>query len=401
MDARNPTIQLERSNTDVAQRQSLLATLSWSQIAKLVRTEADGLADPNELEQLASDPIRWRNVLTDMIEDLEDRMHSIRRLKGPQRKQVIIDFEGEFTLLTDAYERATGEPYSLDDDTDPSPSIPVDAVPEPAALQLSWTAGRVIAWAAGAFTEGEAPEQILERLVAAGAPETAWEDYRRIELPTGFTAPALCAQVGDVLGWLAALSTQLGGRRRQDSRELVASTQTDDDTHDVENSEAVPEEAGNRANIQQIGASARWLSLVAATAVGLVAQGRTVPKLQRIRKRRNKRNRNNKGEFIVQWMPGIINKDRLEAFATSLPGAVTAADPGPDARAVVQSALTGMINAIVTSAASRLDVPAPPPDPKTKTEIAETFLANLGGKPFSAAADHGSDPPSLSNGPVP
>ena len=394
MDARNPTLQLERSNTDAAQRQSLLATLSWSQIAKLVRTEADGLADPNELEQLASDPIRWRNVLTDMIEDLEDRMHSIRRLKGPQRKQVIIDFEGEFTLLTDAYERATGEPYSLDDDTDPSPSIPVDAVPEPAALQLSWTAGRVIAWAAGAFTEGEAPEQILERLVAAGAPETAWEDYRRIELPTGFTAPALCAQVGDVLGWLAALSTQPwedAADKTGFDHELVTSTQTDDDTHDVENSEAVPEEAGNRANIQQIGASARWLSLVAATAVGLVAQGRTVPKLQRIRKRRNKRNRNNKGEFIVQWMPGIINKDRLEAFATSLPGAVTAADPGPDARAVVQSALTGMINAIVTSAASRLDVPAPPPDPKTKTEIAETFLANLGGKPFSAAADHGSD----------
>ena len=190
MDARNPTIQLERSNADAAQRQSLLATLSWSQIAKLVRTEADGLADPNELEQLASDPIRWRNVLTDMIEDLEDRMHSIRRLKGPQRKQVIIDFEGEFTLLTDAYERATGEPYTVDDDTDPSPSIPVHAVPAPAALQLSCTGGRVIAWAAGAFTEGEAPEQILERLVAAGAPETAWEDYRRIELPTGFTAPA-------------------------------------------------------------------------------------------------------------------------------------------------------------------------------------------------------------------
>ena len=43
-------------------------------------------------------------------------------------------------------------------------------------------------------------------------------------------------------------------------------------------------------------------------------------------------------------MDAVINKERLEAFATSLPGAVTAADPGPDARAVVQSALTGMIN---------------------------------------------------------
>tara|TARA_Y100001970_G_scaffold294161_1_gene447723 strand:+ start:562 stop:3966 length:3405 start_codon:yes stop_codon:yes gene_type:complete len=389
VDAINPTIELKNSNLDEGQTPSLLASLSWSQIAALARIEADGLADQKELEQLASDPIRWRNVITDMIEDLEDRMQSIRRLKGPQRKQVILDFDGELALLTDAYERATGEPYSLDDESEAAPVIPIDAVPEPVALQLSWTAGRVIAWSAGAFTEGEAPEQVLERLVAAGAPETAWEDYRRIELPTGLTAPALCAQVGDVLGWLAALSTQPW----EDAADKDHLQQDIDDqaTNGPPESDSAQGDSGNEANIQQIAASARWLSLVAATAVGLVAQGRTVPKLQRIRKRRSKRNRNNKGEFIVQWMPGIINKDRLEAFATSLPGAVTAADPGPDARAVVQSALTGMINAIVTSAASRLDVPAPPPDPKTKAEIAETFLANLGGKPFSAAADHGSD----------
>ena len=395
VDATNPTRQLEKTDVAAAHRASLLATLSWGQIAALVRMEADGVADQSELDQLSSDPIRWRNVLTDLIEDLEDRMQSVRRLKGPQRKQVILDFEGEFELLTEAYERATGETYSLDDETDPSPNIPTDAVPGPIALQLSWTAGRVVAWAAGPFTDGEPPEQVLERLVAAGAPETAWEDYRRIELPTGFTAPALCAQVGDILGWLAALSTQpwddiLEPNNLEQTSSGSSSTK-DASPHEPLPPQTIEEEAGNQANVQQIGASARWLSLVAATAVGLVAQGRTVPKLQRIRKRRNKRNRNNKGEFIVQWMPGIINKERLEAFATSLPGAVTAADPGPDARAVVQSALTGMINAIVTSAASRLDVPAPPPDPKTKAEIAETFLANLGGKPFSAAADHGSD----------
>ena len=43
--------------------------------------EADGVADQSELDQLSSDPIRWRNVLTDLIEDLEDRMQSVRRLK--------------------------------------------------------------------------------------------------------------------------------------------------------------------------------------------------------------------------------------------------------------------------------------------------------------------------------
>ena len=51
----------------------------------------------------------------------------------------------------------------------------------------------------------------------------------------------------------------------------------------------------------------------------------------------NKRNRNS-GEFIVNGCPAH-QQERLEV-ATSLPGAVTAADPGPDARAIVQSALT-------------------------------------------------------------
>lgn len=395
MDAPNPTIEIEDSKTTEVDPRSLLASLSWKQIAARARVEADGVATDEELNELSSDPIRWRNVLIDMIEEIEDRIQSIRRMRGPQRKQVILDFEGELTLLTDAYERATGEPYSVEEEEESVPLIPVDATPEPVALQLSWTGGRVIAWAAGAFTEAESAEQVLARLVAAGAPENAWEDHRRIELPSGLTAPALSAQVVDVLGWLAALSTQPWEDVAEKSNaELDVNGVHELDTQ-LNSGQRIAEpdhiDPANQANIQQIGASARWLSLVAATAVGLVAQGRTVPKLQRIRKRRNKRNRNNKGEFIVQWMPGIISKSRLEAFANALPGTVTAADPGPDARAVVQSALTGMVNAIVTSAASRLDVPAPPPDPRTKAEIAETFLANLSGQPFTAAADHGSD----------
>ncbi len=376
-------------------RVSLLASLSWDEIQQRARLEADGAASASIIAQLESDPVRWRNVLTDMIEEAEDTLQSVRRIKGPHRNQIMTDFESEFSLLTEAFERATGDPYFNDDAEEvEEPAIPDGAAVEPIKLQLSWNSGKVVAWASGAFNEADSAEGILARLVEAGAPENAWENYRDIALPTGSTAPALAAHVGDVLGWLAAMATQPWIAQ---ANEPIEGSHGDADIGSltaVDSHPAQPEVAlagKNESNVGQIGASARWLSLVAAAAVGLVAQGRTVPKLQRIRKRRNKRNKTNKGEFIVQWMPGIISKRRLEAFANSLPGAVTAADPGPDARAVVQSALTGMVNAIVANAASRLDVPAPPPEPRSKTEVAETFLANLSGRPFSAAADNGSD----------
>ncbi len=392
MTATDSTMETTKLDSASQQNASLLAPLSWAEIHERARLEADGAASAAIIAELESDPVRWRNVLSDMIEDAEDTLQAIRRIKGPHRNQIMTDFEGEFRLLTDAFERATGDPYLTEEDDAEATAIPDDAVIEPIALQLSWNSGKVVAWASGAFNEAESGEQILGRLVEAGAPESAWEDYKNVTLPNGSTAPALSAHVGDVLGWLAALATQPWVAHLEnlpDEKKADEETSSDVDVPPLGASPELPR--ANEANLQSIGASARWLSLVAAAAVGLVAQGRTVPKLQRIRKRRNKRNKNNKGEFIVQWMPGIISKRRLEAFANSLPGAVTAAEPGPDARAVVQSALTGMVNAIVANAASRLDVPAPPPEPRTKTEVAEAFLANLSGRPFSAAADNGSD----------
>ncbi len=315
MDATNSTIESQESAPRNGSLTSLLATLSWGEIEERARLEADGTAAPAILAELKSDPIRWRNVLTDMIENAEDTLQSIRRIKGPQRNQIITDFENEFRSLTDAFERATGEVYNAEEIDEEVPLIPDNAVTEPVALQLSWTSGKVIAWASGAFNEPESSEQLLSRLIDAGAPESAWEDYRSIALPTGLNAPALSAQVGDILGWLAALATQPWTQQA----DTAPGNQDDSTLSDYSDTEATesPEpvepdlDPDNQANINQIGASARWLSLIAAAAVGLVAQGRTVPKLQRIRKRRNKRNKTNKGEFIVQWMPGIISKRRL------------------------------------------------------------------------------------------
>ena len=83
-------------------RVSLLASLSWDEIQQRARLEADGAASASVIAQLESDPVRWRNVLTDMIEEAEDTLQSVRRIKGPHRNQIMTDFESEFSLLTEA-----------------------------------------------------------------------------------------------------------------------------------------------------------------------------------------------------------------------------------------------------------------------------------------------------------
>ena len=82
---------------------------------------------------------------------------------------------------------------------------------------------------------------------------------------------------------------------------------------------------------------------------------------------------------------------RLTALIDSLPGAVTAPEPKAEPRTVTQSALVGMVDAIMTSAAKRLDVPAASPEPRSRAEMAEAFLAYLDGTRFVGSATHGSD----------
>lgn len=352
---------------------SALATLSWDEVALLVRAEAEGRAQPDQVERLESDPARWRMVLMDLLDETEDHLESVRRLKGPERNQIVADFQAEFDELARSFERLTGSAVTPDDDHG-EPAVAEPPAREPVALQLSWANGRIVAWAAAAHAEPENLDGVRSRLEAAGAPDAPWEDHRGIDLPDGQHAPALIASVGDVLGWLVAL----------DSHEVPQPKPVDDTQEPSDHDEA-------SAPADPLGRSTRWLSRIAVAAVELIAQGRTVPRLQRARKRRNKKNRGDRADFSVQWQPGVISQDRIKALADSLPGSVTAVDPGPDARAVVQAALGGMVNAIVTSAAQRLDVPAPPPDPRSKLEVAEAFLAHLGGDSFQASANHGSE----------
>ena len=208
MHSLSPTTETQLSQNTGARLPSRLVDLSWQDIAALARIEADGEANEQVVSELSTDRLRWRNVLVDMIEASEDRLHSVRRLKGPQRNQIIVDFESELSLLTQAYRRATGQAYELEEEQGEVEPLAPDTPPEPTVLQLSWTSGRVIAWAAGAHSHPETTEQVMDRLVKTGAPASAWEDHRNISLPGGATASAVSAEVTDILGWLAALSTQ-------------------------------------------------------------------------------------------------------------------------------------------------------------------------------------------------
>src|SRR5699024_11376629 len=52
-------------------------------------------------------PISWRWALEDLLEEAEDNLESVRRLEGPERHQVVADFEAELGRLQAAYDLLT------------------------------------------------------------------------------------------------------------------------------------------------------------------------------------------------------------------------------------------------------------------------------------------------------
>ena len=77
VDQQTSTIELE-ANRQTLPKFSKLSQLSWEEIASRARLEADGNAGEAILADLTSDTVRWRNVLTDMIEEAEDKLHALR-----------------------------------------------------------------------------------------------------------------------------------------------------------------------------------------------------------------------------------------------------------------------------------------------------------------------------------
>ena len=380
---------------------SALASMRWHEIARLVWSEAYRTAGLLEVATLETDPTRWERVLLDLLEQTEESLASARRLPRGVRRQVVRDFETDLAELADAYHRLTGLDAAESAD-EPAQAHESDAhasdvstpPAEPAALQLSWQPGRIVAWSAGAGSEPETTGRIIDRLAASGAPDSVWRPHPGLKLPGGHTAEALVADVGDVLGWLVALDGPVAVPRPPEPGETpstalnAGSAETADES--LHGNESVDSTADDSDTDQLVGASAAWLRSAATVAVELVAGGRAVPRLHRTRKRRN-RKRPDTAEFSVQWQPAALETEQFELLVGTLPGAVAASEPKTEPRTVVQSALVGMVDAIMTSAARRLDVPAASPEPRSRAEMAEAFLAYLNGTRFTGSATHGSD----------
>jgi hypothetical protein len=406
----------------------------------LVEAEVAGVATEEQLAALNDAPDQWNVTLIRLLRDTEEGLESVRSLTGPERDQVIADFESERIALLRAISRRTGEPSEYDE-----PVEPEIAGAGVVRLQASWSPGRVVVWAAGPQAPAASYDELKERLVAVGAPAGPWAPHSPVTLPDGRFADALVAPVGDVLGWLVAAGADqlqpaaadavagdagansardLGevDRLSEDDRadgdepddeelddaeplealeslELLESADplelTDDDhnDHDDDDADADDEDAliaDDAPSLTDLGPSVRWLGRVAVWAVELTIRGAVVPLLGQ-RKRSQGRQGEAAGSFSVRWTPALVDPERLRELAEAMPGTVVALDPSIKAQATARSALTGMVDAICRDAARRIEVPAPPPRPRTMTDVSEAFLGHLDGGQFDAPVRVGSD----------
>ncbi|MBI2706079.1 MAG: hypothetical protein HYX32_12430 [Actinobacteria bacterium] len=320
----------------------------------LVEDEAAGDATPEQVAVLEADRPRWLDTVLDRLAETDEALKSVRALTGPERAQVVADFEAERAMLA-AVARRLG--HGVDDGE--ARGVPGSSRGELAAdgvvrLQLSWSPGLVVAWAGGPGATAATAGELAELLEAAGA-SADWVPHSAARIPGNGRAEAVAAPVGDVLGWLVAL----------------AAGEPDD----------------------SVGASARWLSEVAVWAVRLTAQGAMVPLLKQRKRRRKQPEGGSSGSetFSVRWTPALVDGDQLAAFAEAMPASVQAVDTAGDGRAVTRSALTGMVDAICRQAARTIEVPAPPPNPKLPADIAESFLGRLDGSQFQAPGAAGGE----------
>jgi superfamily II DNA or RNA helicase len=301
---------------------------------------AEGTATAAQLAQLEADPVGWRRTLERLLDDAEDQLDAVRQLDGPERDQVVADFEQELARLEAAYDLLTkaDDPVAAIAAADPAGEV---------RLQASWEAGEIVVWAAGPDASPADNGQLADRLEAIGGPPMGWDIHADIALPSGERAAALSIPVEKSLGWLVAVGGGLG-----------------------------------RAGV---GASVTWLGRVAVEAVRLVARGAVVPALRGTKKPSGK-----SLELAVRWQPALVDPVLLEELNKAMPGAITLLGRS-DARTTTLEVLGAVVDAIVREAAGKLELPAPPPTTHTPAAVAEAFITRLDGSTFDAPVAAGAE----------
>ncbi len=366
--------------------------------ALAVRRHVDGTASDAELALLQANTRLWVRALYRLLDDVAESTEKVRStVRSHQRRQIVADLEDDYKAIEAVLSSLVGPPqmpttgrYEANSQQAATPATTV------VELQLSWVPGRVIAWAAGSGRSPETEAEVRKRLHASGAATIKWSEHRPAKLPDGERADAVSAPLDGCLGWLVAL--------------------------------------GEAAEQDGTGVSVSWLGLVATLAVRLVAQGRIVPQLKKVRRRapadadgvqpvqsvqavqaveklsaapvnttngtrlgsqvhvptEGSRHRDN-ATYVMRWQPALVEADTLAALAGALPGSAAAFENQRDAMAFTQAVLADIVDAIATEAAERLDTPQPPPAPRSKAETAEAVLASLDGTTLEAPSRHLSD----------
>jgi len=295
---------------------------------------AHGEANADELELLKADPRVWRRVLERLRLQTADGLEDVHEIEGPERDQVIVDFQRSLGLLEAALLLVSRAPEIAAAATVQADPLGV------VRLQASWSSGAVVVWAAGPGTAPADNDELSDRLETIGGPALGWTLHPTLLLPTGGRAAALAIPVAEALGWLVAVGGGLGG--------------------------------------DGIGASVTWLGRVAVAGVRLVAAGAVVPTLHAA-----KRTEARALDLHVRWVPALVDDGELDLLAAAMPGPVTALATA-DARKVTLDVLGAVVHAVVTEAAGRLELPAPPPSTSTVASVAEAFITRLDGSAFSA-----------------
>jgi superfamily II DNA or RNA helicase len=303
------------------------------EFAAFVDADIDGRATSDDLAVLRADQYRWRSALYDRLDEAEEALDRAKTLPGPERAQVVADFETECADIEAALARLD-RPAGADERDEVGP----------ARVQLSWTPGRVVAWVGGADEVVTAVDDLRGALDALGAPAAAFGDHAPMSLPDGRRVAALAAPISEALGWLLGCASD-----------------------------------------DRVGASSRWMGQLGLFAMNLVARGSVVPLL------RHRHRTHGSGTFAVRWHPVNVDDSTMATFADAMPGAVMVADATMDAASMTRSAFVGAVDAVCAQAARLVEVPAAPPKPVTPSDIAEAYLASLDGAPFRAPVDRGQD----------
>lgn len=308
-----------------------------------VSAAAAAEATADQLQLLEEHPESWRWTLERLLRETDEHLERVRKIQGPEREQVISDFESERDRLEAALSRLISAETSGD-----SPLL-LESAGE-VKLQASWAAGRLVVWAGGPGTQPASVEELQNLLQDQEVMESGWTPHPAVKLPSGNGAPALALPIGNALGWLMKVG-------------------------------------GGHAD-PRLGSSVTWMGRVAVWAVRLVASGQIVPT---VRTRRRNRNRSQSGdgqtqpmtEMAVRWMPALVQESKLEELAGAIPGPVTALEK-TEPKALTQNIMTAIVNAIATDSANRMTFPAPPPEVPNITTGAESIVTRLNGSAFDA-----------------